>query len=184
MGDPADRVYYVQDGELNVAVGSPSGSLKIIHVVRAGATYGEGAAFIPGEPTSPVTVIAAQDSTVWSMSLESFRDCLGDPDFARDLAASMAAKFLSFVQQIEDLSFRSARRRTARLLAALVDEGKGKGHLEIDQDTIADLIGAHRVTVSHALKDLQRTGLVAVGRKRLFVVDPEGLRREASGTDR
>ena len=49
----------------------------------------------------------------------------------------------------------------------------------LTHQTIAQMIGASRETVSRALKDFQDAGWVSVVRRRITLSDPEALRRRA-----
>lgn len=185
MGEPMEYVYYVQQGRLNVLLDSPAGAVKIVGFIDEGATFAEAAAFMPPDARSPVSAVAATDTSLRSISVDVFRGYLTEPEFCFDLAASMAHKQVGFIRQIEDLSFRNVRGRVACLLATLVGEGEKPGkRLSISQDTIADLVAAHRVSVSHALQDLEKMGLLMVGRQQITVLDPMGLRRQGLAAGR
>lgn len=185
-GDRLEHVYYVEEGALNMFIGSPGGAVKILGVAGEGGTFGETFALMPEAPVWRATAVAAVDTAVRALPRETMRGrFFSDPEIAADLAACVYYKNLVFAQQIEDLSFRNVGRRIASLLSALIGGSpQTQTVTDIDRDTIAAVVAAHRVTVSNALRDLEDKGLITVGRRHIYVVDPDGLRREAAGTDR
>jgi CRP-like cAMP-binding protein len=182
-GDPLAEVYSVERGELEVSLVTPNGQTKIIHVAGEGSTFGELQLF-GGLASCPVTVVARKPTLLRVTPFSTIQIAVArDPDLAANLMASMSRKALGFLRQIEDLTFRSVRQRVACLLEAMFSVAdEGNVSLEIAQETIANLVGAHRVTVTISLQELQDKGIVAVARGRLFLLNPEELRREALQT--
>ncbi len=184
-GQTLTDVYYIEEGELEVAVGTPGGAVKIVHVMPQGSIFGELQVFT-NLTTSPVTVTARRPSLLRRTPHEAFRRlALSDPEFAAEVMSSMSFKALSFLKQVEDLAFRGVRKRIAYVLYALFSGSADDSvSLAIAQEAIADLVAAHRVTVTLALKELQEAGMIAVGRGRLFLLDEARLLAEALSTDR
>jgi len=51
--------------------------------------------------------------------------------------------------------------------------------VEVTHQELADMLGTWRETISKTLQDFRRRGLVASGRRRLTLLDKEGLELEA-----
>ena len=85
----------------------------------------------------------------------------------------------------EDLVFWDARTRLARALLRLADEfGRRTDHalevgLPLTEQEIASLIRTTRQTVSVALGEMIRAGLVVCRARELVVADPRALRKLA-----
>lgn len=184
-GDTIDAIYYVERGELQVSLVSASGQSKIIQVMPPGTTFGE-LQLYARVTECPVTVMASRNTllrvtpyaTLWTMAER-------DPELATNLMASMSHKALSFLKQIEDLTFRSVRQRVACLLQAMFSAAQGNGvSLGIAQETIAALVGAHRVTVTNVLQEFQEEGAIVVARERIVLLDKTKLGEAVLRTSR
>jgi len=70
--------------------------------------------------------------------------------------------------------------RIARLLLDLAEES-GTNAIEktLTHQTIAQMIGASRETVSRAMKEFQEAGLITVERRRISVGDREALEKRS-----
>ena len=70
--------------------------------------------------------------------------------------------------------------RIARLLIDLVDEA-GNETIEkaLTHQTIAQMIGASRETVSRAMKEFQDAGLISVARRRITIADRDALEKRS-----
>jgi CRP-like cAMP-binding protein len=87
---------------------------------------------------------------------------------------------------IEESMFESLSIRLARLLVSLADafgtrEDLGTAiHIKLTQDSLADLLGATRQSVSRELKRLESGGLVIIQYGRVTLTDPAALARVAT----
>jgi CRP-like cAMP-binding protein len=66
------------------------------------------------------------------------------------------------------------KQRLARWLLMMRDRHDGDA-MPLTQDLLAEMLGVHRPTVSHAVRDLERAGLIDCGRRRVTIVDRDGL---------
>jgi hypothetical protein len=51
--------------------------------------------------------------------------------------------------------------------------------LLITQDLLAEMLGAHRPSITHAARDFEVAGLIERGRRQVTILDREGLKRES-----
>jgi Mn-dependent DtxR family transcriptional regulator len=51
--------------------------------------------------------------------------------------------------------------------------------LFITQDLLADMLGAYRPSITPAAHELERAGLIALGRREVTILDRDGLKRES-----
>jgi len=97
----------------------------------------------------------------------------------------MGLRLIRCQSRAEDLVFCDARTRLARVLLRLVDDfGRRTDHeltvgLPLTEQEIATLIGTTRQTVSVALGEMVRAGVVVRRAKELVVADPRALRELA-----
>jgi len=176
-GDRCDRLFYLETGLILVSLTWPDGGEKILQVVLPGTVFGEAFLFQPDLVTA--TVRAGRESVVYSLhrdEVEGYLRC--DPELARALLVSLARQTWVLAKQVEDLRFRSVEARVSSLLHALAARRAADGRpqtIPLTHATLADLVGAHRVSVTNALRDLERRGLVKLHPRRIEVTDLEGL---------
>ncbi len=186
-GEPCDRLFLLESGRVSVALTWHDGSEKTIGVVLPGAIFGETCFFRPD--LANLAVRADEDSVVCSLGREDVTRCLEvDPGLALILIGSLTRKFWMLVRQIEDLRFRPVAGRVAGVLCSLAvgsglaADGDGEAvALDVTHAALADLVGAHRVSVTNSLKDLERRGLIEVRPRRIMVRDLDGLYRAGFG---
>jgi CRP-like cAMP-binding protein len=97
-----------------------------------------------------------------------------------------------YARQIEDLRFRTVEERVAGLLSTLAARrakvarsgsalrSESRRSVQLTHSEIADLVGAHRVSVTNSLRALEERGLVEVRPRRIVLRDPAGLLRLAA----
>lgn len=178
-GEEVAHVYYVVEGVLEVRVGTPQGASRILVMVCPGNTFGEMSILDP-DVHSEVTVAAAEDSIVRALPARTLLELCEDPEFAADVLRSISRKAKFLVSQVYGLSFSDVRQRMADLLEAMF-AAAGKPVLSITQETIAGLVGAHVVTVSNVLREMQDRKAIVLGRHRIVLVDRGRLRDESLG---
>jgi CRP-like cAMP-binding protein len=68
----------------------------------------------------------------------------------------------------------SVRQRLARWLLMMRDRHDGED-LPLTQDLLAEMLGVHRPSITNAAQVLQREGLIECGRRRVTILDRDGL---------
>jgi CRP-like cAMP-binding protein len=72
----------------------------------------------------------------------------------------------------------SLKERLARWLLMMCDRSD-EDALAITQDLLAEMLGVQRPTITHAVRELERAGVVEHGRRRVTVLERQGLMRES-----
>ena len=90
----------------------------------------------------------------------------------------MQAYLQAFLQQIlvsvACNGAHSLKQRLARWLLMMRDRSDDNT-LQITQNLLAEMLGVHRPTVTNAARALERAGLIARGRRRVSILDRQGL---------
>jgi CRP/FNR family transcriptional regulator len=107
----------------------------------------------------------------------------GYPDLARDMIASQAGQISSLHQLVEQLLARDTGVRLATTLLQLADgfgttrsDGRVAIRLPITHQSLANMIGSNRVTVTRKLLELQQTRAVVSEGRNNMTIDPDALR--------
>ena len=94
----------------------------------------------------------------------------------REMAFNLFAERLTgLMQLVEEVAFRKLDRRLA---AWLLSRGPT---IATSHQAIADELGSVREIVSRLLKQFEEQDWVRLGRERVELLDPDGLRRQAAG---
>lgn len=176
-GQPCDCLYYLESGRVAVTINWHDGSEKVIGVVFPGTIFGETFFFRPD--LANASVRADRDSVIYSLGRDAVTDYLeSNPTLALNLIQTLTRKMWMLIKQIEDLCFRSVEGRVASLLYTLAAAKSDSGRsvvLDLTHSAIADLVGAHRVSVNNAMLSLQHQGFVELRPRKVAVKDLASL---------
>ena len=177
--DPGDALYVVVTGAVKVVLVGEDGREVILSVLKEGDFFGE-MALIDDEPRS-AHVIAMEDANLLVLRREDFQNRLREaPGMAVGLLRALSRRLREADDKIGGLVLLDVPGRIARLLLDLADES-GSAQIEktLTHQTIAQMIGASRETVSRAMKEFQDAGLIGVERRRITLRDRPELARRA-----
>lgn len=172
QGDPCAGLFIIQAGAVKLFKLSPKGRELIIRVLSEQATFNEVPVFDFG--SHAVNAAAIEDSRVWVVPAESIRRCLqANPEMAQAVILNLARNLRTLVNVAEELSFYQVTSRLARLIARMPpDQLQGQ---RITQDQLAAQLGTVREVVARSLRDLERSGAIAVQRKNILILNREVL---------
>jgi CRP/FNR family cyclic AMP-dependent transcriptional regulator len=180
-GDPADRVYFVKNGIVKIGRVSDQGRELTLSFHTKGDLFGEVAAFSPG-PHETVAE-AYEDVQLLALTTRDFLDVMRRwPDVAMKVTSLVFDRRQRLENRVGALLFKTAHARLASLFLDLaLDFGvrDSRGiiiNLKLTHKEMASLIGATRETVSFAILDLRRDGLIETESKRVVILDEEKLR--------
>jgi CRP/FNR family cyclic AMP-dependent transcriptional regulator len=178
QGDPGEALYVVRSGAVKVTVTGHSGREVILRTLGRGEHFGE-LALIDGRPRS-AHVVTTAPAVLLGMRREDFRRELErQPRVARALIEALAGRLREANERITGLVLLDVPGRLARLLLErAVGDPPTVARLPT-QETMAQLVGSSRETVSRTMRELRDAGLIAVARGAVHVVDAEGLARRA-----
>jgi CRP/FNR family transcriptional regulator len=185
-GEPCRGLYIVESGRVRIYRLSAEGREQVLHIEGPGRPVAELPLFDGG--AYPASAVTLEDSRLLFLPRADFEHAYRtSPDVAHAIIRALGKRLRHLVHVTETLAFRDVAARLALLLAGYADrlgERTPDGvelALHRTQEEIALEIGAARESVSRALKQLQRKGLVrALERDRLLIPDPERLRSLAA----
>jgi CRP/FNR family transcriptional regulator len=103
-----------------------------------------------------------------------FDGLLAHPPFRDFVFHLFAERIAELIQLVEEVAFHKLDQRLANLLL-----GRGSS-VCLTHQQLADELGSVREIVSRLLKGFAQQGLVRLGRERIEILDPAGLRRVAA----
>jgi CRP/FNR family transcriptional regulator, cyclic AMP receptor protein len=177
--DPGDSLFVIRKGRVKVVLIGEDGREVILGVLGVGDHFGE-LSLIDDRPRS-ANVIAMEDADFLILRREDFRKRVElSSSVAWSLLTELSRRLRRADDKIGGLVLLDVPGRIARLLLDLADEGRSTTiEKSLTHQTIAQMIGASRETVSRAMKEFQDAGLIRVARRRISLADRGGLERRA-----
>jgi CRP-like cAMP-binding protein len=165
QGDPADSVYYLQNGRAKVTVVSQNGKEETITLLSACDFVGEESlAAIYGLRMATVTAVSACRALKITRN-EMVRVMHDEPAFADMFLKFLLARSMRTQADLVDQLFNSSEKRLARILLLMAEFNK-PGEPEtfippITQETLADMIGTTRSRVSFFMNRFRKLGFIS-----------------------
>jgi CRP/FNR family cyclic AMP-dependent transcriptional regulator len=164
QGEPADSIFYIQEGRVKLTVLSEQGKEAIVAILGSGDFCGEGC--LAGQPRRMATAAAMDDCKIMRLEKAAMIRLLHDEqDFSERFMAHLLARNVRVEADLVDQLFNSSEKRLARLLLILAKFGK-EGRPEpviakISQEMLADMIGTTRSRVSFFMNRFRKLGLIS-----------------------
>src|SRR6476620_826952 len=123
QGDPADAVFYIQQGKIKVTVVSEHGKEAVVAIFGPDEFCGEGC--LAGQPRRMATATAMTECEVMRLEKEAIIRILHDePAFSEMFVAHLLARTIRVEEDLVDQLFNSSEKRLARALLLLANFGK------------------------------------------------------------
>ena len=163
QGDPADSVFYIQEGKVKVCVVSERGKEAVVAMHGKKEFFGEGC--LSGQPRRLATVAAMTECVIMRLDKAAIVRVLHDePKFSEMFMAYLLARNARVEEDLVDQLFNSSEKRLARLLLLMANFGKeGKPEpviAKISQETLAEMIGTTRSRVSAFMNKFRKLGFI------------------------
>ena len=163
QGDPADSVFYIQEGKVKVCVISEQGKEAVVALHGKGDFFGEGC--LTGQPLRLATVAALTDCVIMRLDKAGIvRVLREEPKFSEMFMAYLLTRNARVEEDLVDQLFNSSEKRLARALLLMANFGK-EGRPEtvitkISQETLAEMIGTTRSRVSTFMNKFRKLGFI------------------------
>jgi CRP/FNR family transcriptional regulator len=180
-------VFLLLEGRMRVyrAVGAQQLTLD---VVEAGTMFGE-AAFTAWP--QGVYAETLEPSHVALMGLDLLRSLVYDrPEVGLKIIELLSERLYLYGDRMADIGLKEVTARLASLILRLVESqeilsGEGrKVPTRYTHEQLGTMVGAQRVAVTRALRELREAGALQTRRRRIYVRDTEALERIAVGAYR
>ena len=184
--DSNQSLFIIAKGEVKVVLTAEDGREAILATLKEGYFFGE-MALLDGEPRS-ATVRAVEDSKLLMIRREDFlANVRKEPDLALTLLGEMSRRLRKSNRQISSLALMKVYGRVAATLLQLMEERgvrtktkEGKNIIVVrdrpTQQSIAEMSGTTRETVSRVLNFFQKKGYIVLDGKDLLILQEEELK--------
>jgi CRP-like cAMP-binding protein len=163
QGDPADAVFYIQSGKVNLTVVSMSGKEAVIAHLPVGSFFGEGS--LAGQTSRVSSASALEPCTIMRIEKTVMLNLIHrEPQFAEQFLAHLLSRNIRMEADLVDHLFNSSEKRLARLLMMMANFGQESKPIpviaKISQETLAEMIGTTRSRVSFFLNRFRSLGYI------------------------
>jgi len=163
QGAPADAVFYIQKGKVQLTVVSKSGKEATLGILSEGDFFGEGG--LAGQPLRMGSVTAMTDCELLRIDKKEMMLALHREHTFSDLFVRyLLARSIRYEEDLVDQLFNFSEKRLARILLLLAHFGKADAPKtvipKISQETLADMIGTTRSRVSFFMNRFRKLGFV------------------------
>jgi len=178
-GEMGEVLFLLKKGHVQLYRLSLDGKKLILDTLGPGSIFGEMS--VVGQRLYNTFAEAVEDCLICVMSRADVeRLILDQPKVGLRVLEITGRRLREAESRLEDMAFKGVPARLASLLVRLASEqGKvieGKTHQEL-----AETVGTYRETATQILNDFEDKALIAIARKRIEVLDLEGLRAIADG---
>ena len=186
-GDTCRGLYMIQSGRVRIYRTSADGKEQVLHIEGPGRPVAELPLFDGGPyPASAITVEPSRLIFLARDDLEAmYRE---HPDIAQAIIRTLGKRLRHLVHVTETLAFHDVAARLAMLLVGYAERTGTNTQFGIEimldrtQEELSMEIGSARESVSRAMRQLKRTGLVeSLSRGRMRIPDVAKLRARAQG---
>lgn len=181
QGDPGTSLFFLETGQVKIALPSPEGRELVLASLGPGDFFGE-LALLDGGARS-ADAIATEASALLLLLRDDFlRYVEQHPKVAIQLLATLCGLVRQNVELLQDATFMDVPARLARTLLQLArpgDRGRREGPPvtpRLTQTELAGMIGATRETVNKCLASFERQGLIRREHGVIALLSPDVLR--------
>lgn len=163
QGDPADAVYYIEKGGVQITVVSDQGKEGVVAMLKAGEFFGEGC--LAGQDVHMGSATAVGEAVVVRIDKATMIRVLHEqPHLSEMFMRFLLLRNIQIESDLVDQLFNSSERRLARILLLLANFGKD-GKLEmvipkISQETLAARVGTTRARINFFMNKFRKLGLI------------------------
>lgn len=165
-----EHIYYLEEGVLKLSWVTADGGEKIARYMSAGNIVGL-AGILVGKPYG-ITATAVTKAVLWKLHHEHFLAlALENPSVSLFGMQLLGDLIWNLRRQTQSLSFDDCHGKVASTLLYMAGAARpldGPLRLKIQQEELARLVGANRVTVSRILSDFRKIGAI---RTRPGIID-------------
>lgn len=176
QGEPARKMFLIKGGRIKLTKLTESGSEITLDIRKAGDFFGENM-FIE-ETVFPVNAICLADTLVCGFTKKGFEDLVVKyPNIGLQVIRNLSKRIDLLTSRVGNMSYPHLEDRLYRVLAGVAREHgsqSAKGivlDMPMTHEELSFLVGAHRVSITRAMKNLRESGKV-IQEGRTLILKP------------
>ena len=164
QGDKGNAIFRVEHGNVKLTVAAKRNNRDAVTILRAGDCFGEACLFEVRSHRRG-TATSLQECTIGRIeNTVVLKRLHEDGTFAKLFIRFLLVRITRVEDDLVDQLMNSSERRLARLLWQLSDFGKqskrSHSDVNVDQATLAQVVGTTRSRVSHFMNQFRKRGLI------------------------
>jgi CRP/FNR family transcriptional regulator, cyclic AMP receptor protein len=172
--EPGEVLFILKEGRVQLYRISPEGKKLVITTLGPHTLFGEMA--LLGTKMHNTFAEAVEDCLICVMSRTDLeRLILNKPQVALRILEATGKRLREAEERLENMAFKGIPARLASLLLRLADEQGSDVINGLTHQDLAESVGTYRETATQVLNDLKTNGYIAIGRKKITIVDRAGL---------
>ncbi len=176
--DSSEVLFFLQEGRIQLYRISPDGKKLVIATLGSGTVFGE-MAFI-GQGMHNSFAEASEDCVLYVMSRSDVeRMLITKPKVALRIFEVLGRRLKRAEERLEEIARKGIPARLASLLLQVADDTGSDVVEGYTHQDLGEQIGTYRETTTQTLNAFKTDGLIEIGRKRITILDREGLQRIA-----
>jgi CRP/FNR family transcriptional regulator len=177
-GEPATRMYLVEEGLVKIFRITPEGKEQVIHFIRPGESFAEAALF--EDRRYPASAVALSACTLYALTRGALIEGIArHPEMAVAIFSSLSRLVRQLVTQVQQRSGDPADLRLGRFLLAelgRLPRGARVINLEMKKADLAAYLALTPETLSRTLAQFARQGLIKVRGRAIRILDLDAMR--------
>ena len=163
QGDPADAIFYIQQGRIKLTVLSNQGKEAVIAILGMGNFFGEGC--LAGQPLRMASATTLSECSIMRLEKSCVIRMLHQQwAFSELFFHHLLSRNIRIEEDLVDQLFNSSEKRLARALLLLANFGKDSKPEpvipKISQETLAEIVGTTRSRVSFFMNRFRNLGFI------------------------
>lgn len=172
--EPGEVMFILKEGRVQLYRISPEGKKLVITTLGPHTLFGEMA--LLGTKMHNTFAEAVDNCLICVMSRPDLeRLILNKPQVALRILEITGKRLRQAEERLENMAFKGIPARLASLLLRLSEEQESNVITGLTHQDLAESVGTYRETATQVLNDLKSQGLIEIGRKRITILDVEGL---------
>lgn len=178
---PTETLFILKRGRIRIFRVSTDGRALTTAIITPGTIFGE--MVLLGQSMHDNYAEALDETVVCVMSRTCVQQhLLSDPRISARITEILGRRLRDMEQRLSDSVFKTVPQRIATTLTALATEQRRYGIasrnlvVALTHEQIAALAGTSRETTTKILGDFAELGLIKLGRGRITLLDPNGIR--------
>jgi len=179
-GDPGEAFYFVQSGKVKIYKTALDGREHIFTIINEGGVFAEVTLF--NSTSYPASAEVIEDSEIGMIKNSDLENLIKqNADIALQIIKIFSKKLFQSQQKVKELALGDTYGRTALTILKLareqgIETAEGvQLKLDLSRQDLANMIGTARETVSRALSQFKKDGLIDIKGKKMIIKDIEQL---------
>ena len=174
QGDPADDMFLIKGGRIKLSKVLENGTELMLDIRKSGDFVGEN--MFSEEGLYPVSAVCLEDTLTCGFSRKQFEDLvLHHPKVGLQIIKTLSERISSLTDRVGSLAVANIEDRLYRVLSNVAKEHGTQSprgvviQFPLTHEDLGFLTGAHRVSITRAMKALKEAGKIALEGKQLIL---------------